>query len=57
MSTTLPENCWRSEAFAEDLVADEPSAQRPQGLPLAWLGALPLVVAVIGVAFAMWPAA
>ncbi|MCW5609229.1 MAG: hypothetical protein KIS83_00860 [Rubrivivax sp.] len=57
MSTTLPENCWRSEAFAEDLVADEPSAQRPQSLPLAWLGALPLVVAVIGVAFALWPAA
>ncbi len=56
MHTTLPENCWRSEAFAEDLFVDEPPPRRTP-LPVAWLGALPLVVAVLGVAFALWPAA
>ncbi|MBX3636455.1 MAG: hypothetical protein KF683_23695 [Rubrivivax sp.] len=56
MNTTLPENCWRSEAFAEDLVVDE-TPQRSTTLPLAWLSALPLAVAVLGVAFALWPAA
>jgi hypothetical protein len=56
MNTTLPENCWRSEAFAEDLGDDEvPQPRAP--LPYAWLGALPLAVAVLGVAFALWPAA
>jgi hypothetical protein len=57
MNTTVPESCWRSEAFAEDLIVDEPAPPRAQGLPLAWLSALPLAVAVLGVAFALWPAA
>jgi hypothetical protein len=56
MNTPLPENCWRSEAFAEDLAVDETPPPR-QPLPFAWLGALPLAVAVLGVAFALWPAA
>lgn len=54
MDTATPPDLTRSEAFAEDLGAGDDS---PATLPALrpWMSLLPLLVALLGVAFAVVP--
>jgi len=56
--TTEPD-LYRSEAFAEDLldpVGAAPASELPGGAPARWLiNAVPVAVALLGVAFAVVP--
>jgi len=58
METTADFRLYRSEAFAEDvldLVAQAPDIEAPAGPPTWLVKALPLAVALLGVAFAVLP--
>ena len=58
MNTTAESQLYRSEAFAEDvldLVAQAPGFEAPAGPPDWLIYALPLAVALLGVAFAVLP--
>ena len=63
MDHTTPPDCWRSEAFAEDLcdADDTLPAQAPAWQPgsvrPALLGMLPLLLATAGAAVAAWSGA
>ena len=58
MNTAVENHLYRSEAFAEDvhdLVASAPLFE-PSGAPTHWLiNAIPVAVALLGVAFAVVP--
>ena len=56
MNSIAPQDIWRSEAFAEDLIQESSFAPRPHQHPRPWLPALsstllcavPVVVALLG---------
>ena len=50
MNSTAPQDIWRSEAFAEDLLDDTALQPRPAPRPIntALLCAMPVVFALIG---------
>ncbi len=50
MNTLTPQDCWRSEAFAEDLFEERRGAgpARPRKLNSALLLVLPMTMAVLG---------
>ena len=58
MHTTTESTLYRSEAFAEDvldLVAQPPGLEAPVGPPCWLVNALPVAVALLGIAFAVLP--